>query len=89
MKVLNNLQANVVYYDSGVLEEALQGFGSLTGLNASTIQEAIDILFRIVLPSINFVGGEPTTQSSDYIAFIDGGSPSTNEFIDILDGGTP
>jgi hypothetical protein len=89
MKVLNNLEANVVYYDSEILQEALQGIGSLTGLNASTIQEAIDVLFRLVLPMINFVGGAPATTNDQYLVFIDGGSPSTSEFIEELDGGTP
>jgi hypothetical protein len=89
MKVLNTLDAKVVYYDSQVIEEALSGFGSVTGLNATTIQDAIDILFRLVLPSLNFVGGSANTPENQFLVLIDGGKPNTTEFIQDIDGGSP
>lgn len=89
MKVLNTLDAKVVYYDSQVIEEALAGFGQVTGLNATTIQDAIDILFRLVLPSLNLVGGSANTPDNQFLVLIDGGTPDTAEFIQDVDGGSP
>lgn len=97
MKVLSDLKmnnnnlvdANVTYYDPQVIQDALEGYSNFTGLNASTVQEAIDLLFQIVLPTLNLIGGSPNTENSGFIAIVDGGKPSTENFNDILDGGLP
>jgi hypothetical protein len=89
MKVLNTLDAKVVYYDSQVIEQALAGFGAITGLNATTIQDAIDILFRLVLPTLNLVGGSANTLENQFLVLIDGGQPDTTEFLQDIDGGSP
>ena len=89
MKVLNRLQADVVYYDNEILQEAFQGATGLSGLNAETLQQAIDILFQLVLPLIpNLIGGAPTTENNQYFILLDGGTPSSGEPEQIIDGGS-
>jgi len=97
MKVLSDLKlnnnnlvdANVTYYDPQVIQDALEGYGNFTGINGSTVQEAIDLLFQLVLPTLNLIGGAPDTQNSSFLAIVDGGKPSTENFNDSLDGGLP
>lgn len=97
MKVLSDLKLNnnnlvdakVTYYDPQVIQDALEGYGNFTGINASTVQEAIDLLFQLVIPTLNLVGGSPDTANSEFFAIIDGGKPETESFNDDLDGGTP
>jgi hypothetical protein len=76
MKILNRLIADVVYNNAN------------TGLNAETLQEAIDRLYELVLPLLNFDGGSPETLDSQFILNLDGGDPAT-EFEQNIDGGTP
>lgn len=89
MKVLNRLEADVVYYNPDILQNALQGLG-LTGLNAETIQQAVDILFQLILPLIpNLVGGSPNTANDQFFILLDGGTPSSTEPEQTIDGGSP
>jgi hypothetical protein len=77
MKILNRLIADVVYNNAN------------TGLNAETLQQAIDRLYELVLPLLNNIGGgSPETLDSQFILNLDGGDPAT-EFEQNIDGGNP
>jgi len=75
MKILNKLIADVVYNND------------TTGLNAETLQQAIDALYLLVLPLLGIDGGAPQTLESEFVANIDGGSPSSQP-VQTLDGGS-
>jgi hypothetical protein len=62
-----------------------------SGLNASTVKEAIDRLFEILQPiafAQGYEGGEPSTQEQEFLAILDGGSPDS-EPTQTIDGGDP
>lgn len=72
MKILNRVLAEIAYNNEN------------TGLNAQTLQEAIDALYQLVL-SLGAVdidrvidGGDPSTLENQLLGNIDGGTPSAN-----------
>jgi hypothetical protein len=76
MKILNRLIADVVYDNTN------------TGLNAATLQEAVDTLYQLIFPLLNFDGGSPDTLESQFLLNIEGGDAET-EPTQTIDGGTP
>jgi hypothetical protein len=76
MKILNRLIADVVYDNTN------------TGLNAETLQEAVDRLYQLIFPLLNFDGGSPDTLESQFLLNIEGGDAET-EPTQTIDGGTP
>lgn len=77
MKILNRLVAQIQYNNAN------------TGLNAETLQQAIDRLYELVLPLLtNIAGGSPETLESQFILNLEGGDPAT-ESEQNIDGGTP
>lgn len=75
MKILNTLIADIAYNNAN------------TGLNAQTLQEAIDALYQLVLSSITIDGGTPQTLETEFIVMMDGGSPTT-QATQTIDGGS-
>jgi hypothetical protein len=68
MKILNKLLAEIIYDNS------------VSGLDASTVQEAIDKLYALLLAQEQqffgtLDGGAPDSEQS---VFVDGGEPSDN-----------
>jgi hypothetical protein len=76
MRILNRLIADVVYDNTN------------TGLNAATLQEAVDTLYQLIFPLLNFDGGSPDTLESQFLLNIEGGDAET-EPTQTIDGGTP
>jgi hypothetical protein len=77
MRILNRLVAEIQYNNTN------------TGLNAETLQQAIDALYQLVLPLLTDIsGGSPETLDSQFILNLEGGDPAT-EFEQNIDGGTP
>jgi hypothetical protein len=75
MKILNKLIADIAYKNEN------------TGLNAQTLQEAIDALYFLLLPNLYTAidGGAP---DSTFTSFINGGGPSDTQ-LQTIDGGDP
>lgn len=81
MKILNTLIADIAYNNAN------------TGLNAQTLQEAIDALYQlftaeVIVPDVDIDGGTPQTLDIQFTSNVDGGSPSIEPTTNI-DGGTP
>jgi hypothetical protein len=76
MKILNKLFADVAYDNT------------LTNLNATTIQEAIDRLFQLMGTISFYDGGSPSSTDDDFVLLLDGGSPDSQS-AQIFDGGSP
>jgi hypothetical protein len=76
MRILNRLIADIAYNNES------------TGLNAQTLQEAIDALYQLVLSSISLIdGGTPQTLETEFTVLMDGGSPTT-QATQTIDGGS-
>jgi hypothetical protein len=76
MKILNKLFADVAYDNT------------LTNLNATTIQEAIDRLFQLMETISFYDGGSPSSTNDDFVLLLDGGSPDSQSS-QTFDGGSP
>jgi hypothetical protein len=64
---------------------------SISGLNASTVKEAIDRLFEILQPiafAEGYDGGSPETTQQEFLVILDGGEPDS-EPTQTIDGGDP